>query len=72
MDYVIKSYNFEQIGPLINTKWHQGYPFNVEAPNGYAGCIPVAVAQMAYYYKNPAKYNWNQIYSTPILNDAFK
>lgn len=70
--FFIKSYNFEQIGPLINTKWHQGYPFNVDAPNGYAGCIPVAVAQMAYYYKYPAKYNWNQIYSTPILNDAFK
>lgn len=70
--FFIKSYDFEQIGPLINTKWHQDTPFNVDTPNGYAGCVPIAVAQIAYYYKHPAKYNWNQIYSTPILNDGFK
>lgn len=70
--FFIKSYNLEQIGPLINTKWHQRYPFNIDAPNGYAGCIPVAVAQITYYYRYPAKYNWNLIYPNPILNDAFK
>lgn len=70
--FFIKSYDFEQIGPLINTKWHQGEPFNVDAPNGYAGCIPIAVAQIAYYYKHPGKYDWNQIYPFPVLNDGFK
>lgn len=70
--FFIKSYDFEQIGPLINTEWHQRAPFNVDAPNGYAGCVPIAVAQIAYYYKFPTKYNWDQIYSVPVLNDAFK
>lgn len=70
--FFIRSNYRKQIGPLINTKWHQGMPFSVDAPNGYAGCVPVAVAQIAYYHKYPSKYNWSQIYPNPILNSAFK
>lgn len=70
--FFIKSFNHEQIGPLMGTKWHQGEPFNVDAPNNIAGCVPIAVAQIAYYHKYPAKYNWSEIYPNPILNSAFK
>lgn len=70
--FFIKSYNFDQVGPLIKTEWGQGDPLNVGAPNGLAGCVPTAVAQITYYYKYPKKYNWNQIYLNPILNDSFK
>ena len=61
-----------EIGPLIGTKWHQDEPFNVDAPNKLAGCVPIAVGQIVYYYKYPAKYDWSQIYLYPVLNEAFK
>lgn len=59
------------IEELMQTKWHQGYPFNVDAPNGYAGCVPIAIAQIIYFHKYPSKYDWNQIYISPSLNSAF-
>lgn len=59
------------IGELLQTNWHQGYPFNVDAPNKLAGCVPIAVAQITYYHKYPSKYNWSQIGVNPVLNDAF-
>lgn len=55
----------------MQTNWHQGYPFNVDAPNKLAGCVPIAVAQITYYHKYPSKYNWSQIGVNPVLNDAF-
>lgn len=59
--FFIKSYDYESIGPLLQTKWGQYSPFNVDAPNGYAGCVPIAVAQITYYHKFPNKYNWDAI-----------
>ena len=70
--FFIKSFETEKIGPLMGTKWHQESPFNIDAPNGFAGCVPIAIAQIAYYHKYPSKYNWNEIYNYPILNDVFK
>lgn len=70
--FFIRSYETNKIGPLIGTKWHQESPFNVDAPNGLAGCVPIAVAQIAYYHKYPSKYDWSQIYTYPVLNDAFE
>lgn len=70
--FFIKSYETNKIGPLMGTQWHQYSPFNVDAPNGLAGCVPIAVAQIVYYHKYPSKYNWNQIYTYPVLNDAFE
>lgn len=51
----------KEVGPLIKTTWHQNSPFNIGTPNGHAGCVPIAIAQIAYYHKYPAKYNWNAI-----------
>lgn len=59
--FFIKSYDYKSIGPLLQTKWGQYSPFSVDAPNGYAGCVPIAVAQITYYHKFPNKYNWDAI-----------
>ena len=70
--FFIRTNATDKIGPLMGTQWDQGFPFNVDAPNGYAGCVPIAVAQIVYYHKYPSKYSWNQIYTCPVLNDAFE
>lgn len=43
---------------LIQTQWHQHYPFNKALPmiNGrrvVVGCVNIALAQIMYYYKHP-------------------
>ena len=50
------------VQPLTTTKWGQREPFNNSTPKSgdshtQAGCVPVAVAQIVYYYRNrmPAK-----------------
>ena len=71
--FFIKSWDFQTIGPLIGTNWQQSVsPFNYNAPNGIAGCVPIAVAQILYYYKFPSLYDWKNINQRPVLNDAFK
>lgn len=58
-----------EYGPLLNTKWHQGYPFNTklveEYPNYrdslYIGCVPVAIGQIINYYQYPASVNGENI-----------
>ena len=67
----IKSYEYRHVDPLMVTDWHQGPPFNVNAKNGLAGCVPIAIAQIVYYHKFPSKYDWENIYSIPVANDAF-
>lgn len=68
----VKMITHESYEKLLQTQWCQSYPFNVDAPNGLAGCVPVAVAQIAYYHKYPTKYSWSEISVSPVLNDAFK
>lgn len=54
------------VGPLLTTKWDQGYGYNnycpvlSGGPNGhtYTGCSTTAVAQVMYYWKYPSTYNW--------------
>ncbi|HBN01306.1 MAG TPA: hypothetical protein DD383_01530 [Rikenellaceae bacterium] len=47
----------EEVGPLLTTKWGQGYPWNYNCPyfpesgkRAPTGCVAVAVAQLLYYY----------------------
>lgn len=70
--FFIKDFNYTQIGPLVQTQWSQGAPFNVDAPNDMAGCVPIALSQIVYFHKYPSKYNWNNIHTSPILNSDFK
>lgn len=61
----------ENIGPLMRTTWNQRAPFNVDAPNKLAGCVPIAVAQIANYHQWPNSYNWNQISSYYDSNTGY-
>ncbi|WP_308600524.1 C10 family peptidase [uncultured Dysgonomonas sp.] len=57
-----KSKPTQEVGPLINTIWHQGSPYNGMCPNKYpAGCVAIAMAQIMKFYKHPTKYNWNNM-----------
>ena len=69
--FFIKSYTSTCIGPLMGTEWSQYEPYNVDAPNGKAGCVPIAVGQIVYYHKYPEdRYDWDEMSS--IYSDAFE
>ena len=45
------------IGPLIQTKWNQGNPYNYQCPlitgkHAVTGCVATSMAQVMYYYKD--------------------
>lgn len=50
-----------EVAPLITSKWNQNAPYNSACPpdgmgpggHTYAGCVPVAMAQVMYYYRWP-------------------
>ena len=57
-----------QVGPLIQTQWHQSSPFGSLCINGKAGCGPVAAGQVMLYHQYPPlmtlngiTFGWNQI-----------
>lgn len=68
----------EDIKPLINTRWGQGFPFNLLCPqtetdegsqHQLAGCGPVAMAQVINYHRFPDEspdmeyiYEWRRMY----------
>lgn len=41
------------VGPLIKTSWHQGYPYNSMVDGMPTGCGATALAQLMYYHKYP-------------------
>lgn len=46
------------VQPLLTAQWNQNYPYNMFCPTvggqaTYAGCVPVALAQIMHYYKYP-------------------
>jgi hypothetical protein len=58
----------QTVGPLLKTTWGQGQPYNYLCPldgsttsDGYmpTGCVATAMAQLMYYWKTPARYNWS-------------
>ncbi len=56
----------QTVGPLLQTTWGQGQPYNYLCPvgaysNGYTptGCVATAMAQLMYYWKAPASYSWS-------------
>jgi hypothetical protein len=61
------------VGPYLTTTWGQGQPYNLLCPAGSydgshspTGCVATAMAQVMYYWKAPAYYNWN---SMPTSNN---
>lgn len=54
--------SYQTTGPLIQTKWNQGYPFNSADPYGRnLGCVTIAIAQIMKYYMFPYEYDWSQM-----------
>lgn len=54
------------VGPLLQTQWGQGYPYNALCPAGSysnyhtpTGCVATAMAQVMYYWQYPSSYNWS-------------
>lgn len=57
---------------LLKTIWNQGSPYNYKCPiidgqNAKTGCVPIAVAQIAAYHKQPQEYNGHTYYWDSIL-----
>lgn len=51
-----------QVGPLLETEWHQYSPFNNLCPNQYpAGSDVIAVAQIMKYYAHPDTLMWDGV-----------
>ena len=51
---------------FIKTKWGQEAGFNayckeINGKKAVAGCVPVACGQLMYYYRFPAKYDWDNM-----------
>lgn len=50
------------VGPLIQTRWHQEADFNKLCPHQYlAGCVAVAMAQIMNYHRHPSTYDWTKM-----------
>lgn len=54
------------VGPLVELKWDQGYPYNIYVPSGCpTGCVATAMAQLMKYWEWPVQgmgehsYQWN-------------
>ncbi len=69
-------------GPLLTTKWGQFAPYNKNCPyignsQCLAGCIPIAVAQVAAYHRFPSykalgrwdTYDWNAMLASATIPD---
>jgi hypothetical protein len=72
-DLECKTYT-TKYGPFLQTEWDQGCGFNDFLPLGaqigcnfptqncgraYAGCVPVAIAQIMKFHRSPSAYNWD-------------
>ena len=50
------------IAPMVKTKWDQDAPYNAQCPNQYpTGCVATAMAQVMYYHRWPASYDWGKM-----------
>jgi len=68
------------VGPLLQTRWGQGYPYNWLCPyntsaynytgNYYdpTGCVATAMAQIMYYWQYPTSYNWAAM---PLIKTSY-
>lgn len=62
-----------EVAPLITSDWNQNAPYNSACPpdgmgpggHTYAGCVPVAMAQVMYYYRWPDTGTGSYSYDDP-------
>lgn len=80
-ELIISPY-YEEYGfvpPILKTEWHQSAPYNNTSPlitcsgqqrRAYAGCVPVAMAQIVTALKKPTGYNYSLLeQSSTITTD---
>ncbi len=48
---------YSEVYPLISVKWGQSIPEGIYCPNGIAGCVNTAMAQIMSYYEYPQSIN---------------
>lgn len=73
--------HFEQVGPLLQTKWGQANGYNLDTPNmqcgqilngrALTGCVATAMAQIMRYHEHPNNYNWSIMPNGPISTATF-
>lgn len=62
-----------EVSPLITSNWNQNAPYNSACPpdpagpggHTYAGCVPVCMGQLMYYYRWPETGTGTYSYSNP-------
>ncbi len=60
-----------RVGPLLETVWAQGYPYNLFTPSETpVGCVAVSMAQVMNYWKYPI-HGWGSHSYVPEYNQNF-
>lgn len=64
-----------QAGPMISTRWNQGYPYNAAVrkyfgENYLTGCVATAMAQIMKYNRKPQQYDWEQMPPISTSSDS--
>lgn len=80
---------YTQVGPLMTTTWNQGCGYNQLMPEiscspglpcgrAFAGCVPVAMAQVMRYHSHPANYDfinmpndWGNLNNADLIRDVY-
>lgn len=45
----------KDVNNIMTSKWHQGYPFNMNCPEGSpVGCVATAMSQIMYFHRGPS------------------
>ncbi len=69
--YEIKEWQYFQKGPFVTANWGEFHPEGEFCPNGIAGCMNTAIAQLMSYYETPTSVDLtypNADISTQTLN----
>lgn len=78
-DVCYEHITIETKGPLITSTWEQSNGFNdalvyinCDGSNrhAYAGCVPIAMAQVMKYYQYPSNYNWTSMPSNSATSST--
>lgn len=67
----IMSYNImaQTVEPMLKSAWGQGTPYNDSCPDGsVAGCGPVAIGQILYFYQQPLHGYGSKTYNITTLD----
>lgn len=50
-----------EVDSLLSTRWHQLSDYNKLCPNGYVGCVPLAMGQIMKYHRVPSYFDWSNM-----------